>query len=46
MRDLRFLRGVHPDRSGVRISTWYVPDELVEMPPEIKTAIEDVRSAG
>lgn len=33
IRDLRFVRGIDPKRRGVRISIWYVPDDIVNTPP-------------
>lgn len=33
IRELRFVRGLDPGRRGVRISIWYVPDDVVNTPP-------------
>ena len=35
IRELRFVRGIDPERRGVRISIWYVPGEAVMSPPGI-----------
>lgn len=39
IRDLRFVRGLDPARRGVRISIWYVPDEMIAVPGEIESRI-------
>lgn len=40
IRDLRIVRGINPERSGVRISLWYVPDSSIPVPDVLQARID------
>jgi hypothetical protein len=42
IRDLRISRGNNPDGMGVSIAIWYVPNESVSIPGDVRAHIDDL----
>jgi hypothetical protein len=40
VRDLRITRGANPDRAGVRVALWYVPDAELPTPADVLDLID------
>ena len=45
IRDLRIARGRNPDREGVHIVIWYVPDDAISVPADVRALIADAGRA-